>query len=320
MQDKKVSLIIPVYNGETYIKTTIENVCKQTYKNLEIIFSDDASTDNTVKIIERYSQNDPRIKILKNPTNMGQGGAKNSALSFSTGDIVCFMDSDDLLKYDIIEKCIEMMEESGADIVCFGYSSGNFDSSYKYYIYDNPFALTGYEAASAMMRKDGIDSNSWGKIYKKDLFDGILYENGRFENIAVTWRVLLRASKVYNTGLLGYAHIIRPGQVTSNYYSGTDWNYVSRTKKLVDDVRKEYPGLLQDAKSMHLEAVKYIFSKAQCGGDIPKEKYKYLSRTYDRHLRHYLKTAVSYRDVVAVMLLRTRLFGIAVKILSAINK
>ncbi len=316
----KVSLIIPVYNGETFVRSTLDNIMRQTYKNLEIIWVDDVSTDNTVNIIEEYAQRDPRIKVLKCKINRGQGIAKNIALKEVDSDVVCFMDSDDLLKEDIIEKCVELMIENNADIVSFGYSSGDFNSDYKYYIHKKPYLLNGREAASKMMQKKDIDSNTWGKLYKRKLFDGLEYEDGRFENIAVTWRVLLKADIVCNSGLLGYAHLIHAGQVTSSYYSEKDWNYVSRTQTLVNDVTKEYPDLLNSAKKMHLEAVKCIFSKVQCGGKISKSKYQYLSKTYDKHFLYYVKNSVSYRDLIATILMRMRLFGIAVKIMSYINK
>ena len=123
-----------------------------------------------------------------------------------------------------------------------------------------------------------------------------------------------------DSGLLGYAHLIRAGQITSSFYNEKDWNYVSRTQTLVDDVKKEYPDLLNSAKKMHLEAVKYIFSKVQCGGKISKSKYKYLSKTYDKYFLYYVRNSISYRDFVGTMLIRIRLFGMAVKILSYLDR
>lgn len=315
----KVSVIIPVYNSENYIKQTLDNVLAQTYSNIEVLLVDDASTDNTVQIIEEYKRLNPRIILIEKSENSGQGISKNIALRKAAGDIICFMDSDDLMKEDIIERCMKLMIDYDADIVCFGYSSGDFDSDYRFYVHNEIYTLSGTEAASAMMRREGLDSNTWGKLYRKHLFNGLAYEGGRFENISVTWRILLRANKVCNSGILGYAHLIRPNQVTASYYNEKDWNYISRTQKLVEDVKEDYPELIESAQRMHLEAVRAIFAKVQSGGRIEKEKYIYLSKTFDSNMFDYLKHTLTFRETTAIILLRLRLYGIVIRLMNRID-
>lgn len=103
-----VSVCIPVYNGEKYIKYTIDSVLKQTYKNIEIIISDNCSTDNTVKIIESYD--DKRIKLFKNQNNIGVLRNSNRCVQLSSGDYIKFVYADDIIHENTIEEMVTVME------------------------------------------------------------------------------------------------------------------------------------------------------------------------------------------------------------------
>ena len=99
---KKVSVIIPVHNSSKYIQECINSVINQTYKNLEIIVIDDKSTDNSVEIIK--SIRDKRIKSIELKENVGAALARNKGIELSTGDYICFLDSDDYWYHKKIEK------------------------------------------------------------------------------------------------------------------------------------------------------------------------------------------------------------------------
>ena len=101
-----VSVITPIYNSEKYISKTINSVINQSYKNLEIILVDDGSTDKTYEILKKYSKMDKRIKLF-HQKNKGAPLARNKGLEKSTGRYIVFVDSDDILEKDAIEKYME---------------------------------------------------------------------------------------------------------------------------------------------------------------------------------------------------------------------
>lgn len=115
-----VSVIIPVYNAELYLAKCLESVIGQTLKEIEIICVDDGSTDNSVKIIEQYSQSDKRIKLLKQD-NKGAGAARNYGLKFAKGKYVHFLDADDWLDFSAYEKTYKIIEETKSDVCVFLY-------------------------------------------------------------------------------------------------------------------------------------------------------------------------------------------------------
>lgn len=102
---KKVSIIVPVYNTEKYLKKCLDSIINQTHKNLEIILVDDGSTDNSGKIADDYARKDKRIKVL-HQKNQGQSTARNNGLKISTGDFVGFIDSDDAIDKTFVKKLL----------------------------------------------------------------------------------------------------------------------------------------------------------------------------------------------------------------------
>lgn len=104
-----VSICIPVYNGAAYIDETVQCCINQTYRNIEVIFSDNCSTDNTVELIKRY--NDPRIKIYSNSKNEGLLNNFKKVFTYATGKYMSFLGADDGMTNDCIEKCVRILED-----------------------------------------------------------------------------------------------------------------------------------------------------------------------------------------------------------------
>lgn len=120
MQDK-VSIITPSWNSEKYIKKTIESVQKQTYTNWEMIIVDDGSSDKTVEIVETFSKEDSRVKIIRQAVNAGAAKARNRSLSEATGRYISYLDADDIWKPTKIEKQVEFMKIHNCGFSCASY-------------------------------------------------------------------------------------------------------------------------------------------------------------------------------------------------------
>jgi glycosyltransferase involved in cell wall biosynthesis len=115
----KVSIITPNYNGARFIEYSIQSVINQTYKDWELIIVDDCSADNSVKIIENYK--DIRIKTLKNRQNMGAAESRNNGIRHASGEIIAFLDSDDIWKQNKLEEQIKWYKKYNAAIVFSNY-------------------------------------------------------------------------------------------------------------------------------------------------------------------------------------------------------
>lgn len=125
----KVSVIIPVYNVEKYLRQCLDSVVNQTLQDIEIICIDDCSTDNSLTILKEYAQKDTRIKIIEQKENQGQGIARNIAIDITQGEYIMFLDPDDWLELNACELAYNKIYEFSTDICFFDYY--NFNNSTK---------------------------------------------------------------------------------------------------------------------------------------------------------------------------------------------
>lgn len=121
MTEKKpyVSVIIPVYNVENYLKTCLDSVLDNTFKNVEVICIDDGSTDHSLEILEFYAKKDERVKLLKQDRK-GPSAARNAGLEIATGKYISFVDSDDFVSFNAYEILSEVTTKNDLDIAIFG--------------------------------------------------------------------------------------------------------------------------------------------------------------------------------------------------------
>ncbi len=116
-----VSVVLSVYNTEAYLDEAIGSVINQSYKNIELICFNDASTDGSLDILRRYATADSRVRVIDSPVNIKQGGGRNRAIKAAVGKYVMFLDSDDMLRSDAVEKCVAAAEGNGSEAVFFDY-------------------------------------------------------------------------------------------------------------------------------------------------------------------------------------------------------
>ena len=169
---EKISVIFPIYNVEKYLKKSIESVRNQTYENLEIILVDDGSTDNSGKICDKIAKSDERVKVI-HKQNGGLATARNTGYQESTGTYLMYIDSDDIVKKDVVKNCVEAIEKEDSDVVIFGYEkvdeTGNIIETCKWKkaTYTNEQMLEKLYNSILEMSF----GYAWNKLYRKSIID-----------------------------------------------------------------------------------------------------------------------------------------------------
>lgn len=123
-----VSIIIPVYNGDSFLKKCVDSVLAQTYSNIEVLLVDDCSTDNTKKVIQGILSQDSRCRALYSKINMGAGPCRNWSIRESKGEYIIFVDSDDVIHPQLLEISIVIASKYSADVVEYGVVTGPEDA------------------------------------------------------------------------------------------------------------------------------------------------------------------------------------------------
>lgn len=214
----KISVIVPIYNVEQYLRKCIDSIINQTYKNLEIILVDDGSTDASGEICNKYEQQDERIRVI-HKKNGGAADARNKGLEVMTGKFVSFVDSDDWIEYNFYENMIEQAIKYNADIVVsnYNYVSDNGDIICRYEKNDKVRYNT-EEAMNEMIHDGFIQAVIWNKLYLKSCIKDIRFKVGKIcEDEFFTYKIIANAKEVvYNSKPL-YFYRKREGSVMDKY-------------------------------------------------------------------------------------------------------
>lgn len=198
MENFKISIIVPVYNAAKYINKCLDSLIGQTYTNIEIICVNDESKDNSLEILEGYAKKDSRVRVISLKNN-GVSNARNEALKIASGDAIMFVDSDDWIDVSACETAYQEMKKSNTDIVMFPYIKEFGENSEKKRIYSDNRIFEGNDITKLHIRFAGpmedelrnpensdALSTVWGKLYKKEVIEGIEFYDirkiGSFED------------------------------------------------------------------------------------------------------------------------------------------
>ena len=170
IQDLKVTVAVPIYGVEAYIERCATSLFEQTYENIEYIFVNDCTKDNSLrlleKVMEKYPNRKPQVKIINHRVNRGLGAARNTALEYASGEFIMWVDSDDYIHKETVEKCCCNQHLTNADIISFGcyILSQNQTKRLHIAVYDNPIEFS----LALFMRK--THGAVWGRLIRKQLY------------------------------------------------------------------------------------------------------------------------------------------------------
>ena len=173
--DKKVSIIIPIYNAEKYLENCLSSVISQAYKNLEIVLVNDGSKDNSREIIAAFADRDARIKIVDKP-NGGVSSARNMGLDNITGEFVAFLDADDWIEKDYISTLVNNMIEANADISICNYKWEKLNKKhFKNKKIKTILFNSNFEIVNEIALANNIFGSLWCKLLKRDLIGDLRF-------------------------------------------------------------------------------------------------------------------------------------------------
>lgn len=279
-----ISAIVPAYNVEKYIKTCLDSLVNQTYSNFEIIVINDGSTDQTEEILRSYQSN-PKFCIYSQK-NGGISAVRNHGIKLANGELVCFIDGDDSVKSDYLEKlAAPFFEDSDVDITVCGYQE-KFEKNVINHILKTQ-KITGYQATEdSLIKQQDLNILPWNKLYRKSLFTEykIEYPVGQIhEDNLTTYKLFSHAQTVVYISDVLYVYQRTHSEITKNRYSE------EKTLKR-----------LQVKEQMAIEAGQYLQdSKLKLAADVA------LLLSYFAFLDHAISRQInqSYYDVY---LMKTR--------------
>lgn len=238
-----VSVIIPIYNVEMYLERCIDTVINQTYSNLEIILVDDGSPDNCPQICERYKLTDDRIKVI-HKANGGLSDARNAGIEQATGKYIIFIDSDDYVEKEMIEKLYLSIVSNEADVAIAGYEP---TSGIVYEQCDGSvYADTSEKVLFQLLSRYGW--NACGKLVKKESLGSLRFKKGiLYEDYEFIPRLFLNSQKAVLINENLYHYFIRQdsimgqskSRISDDYITIANGNIELFHKKIADNFMKD---------------------------------------------------------------------------------
>lgn len=248
-----ISVIVPVYNVGKYLEKCLDSILAQTYPTLEVILVDDGSTDRSGAICDRYASSNPQIKVI-HQSNGGLSSARNTGIRHSHGSLLTFVDSDDWLAPEMIETLYHNMMTFDADISsCSEFWLHEEDSAPS--SRDNtPTAMPPVDAIRDMLYQHRLNHSTWGKLYRKELFDSVNFPYGKvYEDLATFYLLYLQAKKVAHTPSQLYYYRLREDSITGNF-TLKRLDVLDVTDGIERHMEEHCPALLPAARDRKLSA------------------------------------------------------------------
>ncbi len=219
-----LSIIVPVYKVEPYIRQCVDSIIAQTYRDLEILLIDDGSPDRCGEICDEYAEKDNRVRVF-HTENRGLSAARNLGICEASGEYIAFVDSDDWIEPDMYETLLENLEATKAEICCCGSVIEYKDGSRNALPAASVFSSNEAVRAVVIGR---LSSSAWDKIFSKDLFSHIRFPEGHvFEDIRTLYRLYLESKRITVVPRAFYHYRQRSGSIMQNRsmpYLIEDWN------------------------------------------------------------------------------------------------
>lgn len=216
MKEELVSIIVPVYKVENYIKECIDSIICQTYKNIEIILVDDGSPDKCSQICDYYATKDSRIRVF-HKKNGGLSDARNYGIDKANGKYISFIDSDDYIEKNMIEMLYDNIMKYKADISICDYSYLFKNKFIKNDLRTNLLVMNAEEAIKELNKQNSFGFAAWNKMYKKDMFKKLKFPKGKInEDCFIMYKVFAQASKIVYQPEAKYYYRQRNSSISKN--------------------------------------------------------------------------------------------------------
>ncbi|BED92613.1 MAG: glycosyltransferase group 2 family protein [Candidatus Paraimprobicoccus trichonymphae] len=285
----EISIVIPVYNTDKYLKSCLDSVLAQNFKDFELIIVNDGSIDNSLKICKNYKKKDKRIKLIDKKNN-GVGSARNIGIDISNSKYIGFVDSDDYIDSDMYEFLYGNLKKYNSDIsicgICNLFFSNNkiIKKNQSKIITEKCF--NNKEAFKEILESKLFSVNPVNKLFKKSLFENIRFPEKKTAEDAFTIpEVILKSKKVIYNSKAKYNYVRRQNSITTSNFNLRDLDVIDAYKKHFVTIKSEFPEYIKQGEFRYLWSHIYILDKFTFSEKISYDiEYNYIVKKLEKSL------------------------------------
>lgn len=248
--EELVSVIVPVYKVEEYLRECVDSIINQTYKNLEIILVDDGSPDKCGEICEEYARNDSRVTVY-HKENGGLSDARNYGIARSHGEFLTFVDSDDVIKLNLVETLMGLLHKYDADIATASFTKFTKIPDWSKSSQGNDCCLSPHDTMREILYQGTTDHSACGKIYSREAWGDTEFPKGMYyEDAVTTYKIIFRSRRIALTDEKLYGYRSRPGSIMKATVSPKMLHIIPVTQQYYSAVAEKFPDLKRSASSI----------------------------------------------------------------------
>lgn len=269
----KISIIVPVYRVEQYVERCMESILAQTYQNWEAILIEDGSPDKSGEICDRYAKEDKRIRVI-HKANEGVSAARNTGIEQATGTFLAFIDSDDYVHPQYLEKMAELQKKYDADLVITGYELAHGTKIGSAIPAGEAEQLSSRQAVERIIENQQFCS-PWSKLYRRELFAQIRYPKGViYEDLMTAFSIFSQAEHIVYQNIPLYYYFQDSESITRSAFHYGKLDEAKALEKQYLFMKEHYPELEAQAREKYLYNVYgHILCLVKCGDTFGEEKY-----------------------------------------------
>ncbi|MBR1811939.1 MAG: glycosyltransferase [Clostridia bacterium] len=238
-----ISVIIPVYNLEHYLKRCVASVTAQTCRDLQIILVDDGSADGSGRLCDALAQDDPRITVI-HQENGGLSAARNTGLDAATGEFIAFVDGDDCIEKNMLRVLLDAITAHACDIAECKFDTFSHAPKEEKQAAGQVCVCDRQSAMRALIRNTDFRQVVWNKLYKRDVIGDLRFPAGKYhEDEFFTWRVFLRAQKIAAVDYCGYYYFQRSDSIMGVGFSQKRLDALEAMRERRDALKTAMPAV-----------------------------------------------------------------------------
>ncbi len=283
-----ISVVVPVYNAGSYLRQCLDSIAAQTYPNMEVILVDDASTDGSGQLCKEYAERDGRFQYVRFPANRGPSAARNEGVGRAAGAFLSFVDADDYVEPDLLEKLYRSLTESGADISTCGADGIRLESG-------PARTYSRAEAVCCLAKGAPFNHVPWGKLYCAELARACPFDENVFysEDLLFLYEALKRSEKVSCIPDVLYHYVSREGSQMRSGMSGRKCTALAVQELVCRDAAIAFPKAEPHFRRLALETDRCMAMLTVKAGAEDGTAYAYLKKLSNDARRHFSWRALS---------------------------
>ena len=286
-----ISVIVPVYNAEKFLNRCIDSILEQTYTNFELILVDDGSTDHSLDILKKYVEQDERVSLICQQ-NKGVSGARNTGLQAAKGEYFLYIDADDWVEKDMIEKLIFIGQRENADIVMCDSDHADEKTNVIEELEIETEVWDQDKQQYEFMKHQRLTGMLWNKLIHRRLAKGVRFneKTSYGEDAEFLWEILKKSQKMIVINAILYHHVQEQTSISHLSFSEKKYSAIPMWEHIIKDVSQNNPKLINLAKERLMSATVFSMYEAKRCKYKNRDQVKHMRRIVRKNLNTFLQS------------------------------